>query len=205
MARKERYAVSQDFVDQCTEVLSEFGAVRRSSFVKFIQKNLEIPSEKAEQILEKLAQRKDVFLAKYADTTIVKSASCNRATYKNLDAFEAYISILEHETSPEEKITAFINKATFPADFVIYVTSGIIYNVFVYDPKNLMQKLSIFSRKVKDSESQVTLIVFPVGTDLQHVRVPKLEGKYRYAVVRKSSTGKAVCSITEIQGEKKND
>lgn len=201
MAR-ETLAIKQDFINQCTEVLHEFGAVRYDSFVRFIEMTLDVPTECAEEILEKMEERRDIFTTTYAGTAIVKLETSDRAANKNLDAFDAYLCITVREKAEKETRQAFANKAIFPIDFTIYVSSGRVYYMLLYD-KFFAQKLSIYERKQLDKAvDPVTLVVFPVGTNLEKTSLPKFKGKYRLAVVRKSRNGLTVCQATEIYGEK---
>lgn len=198
---KTRIDVPLDFIEQSTETLSEFGAVRQDSFLRFIEAMLGVTKDVAEMVLAKMVERRDVYVTKYIDTKIVKTDEKHMTTYKYLDAFDAYVFILtEARDSDDVKRTAFANKASFPADFTIYDTKGIIYTAFMYDA-HLAQKLSVFEKKKNPKKDMATLIVFPVGTNLQKVEIPKIEGLYRHAVVRKSDGGNTVCQISDMQGE----
>ena len=199
---KLRYDVPLDFVEQCTETLNEFGAVRRDSFIRFIETSLGVTTDVAEDILDKLVDRQDVYVVSYADTKVVKTDNKHMAIYKYLDIFDAFLCIYEEARKSEErKRSAFANRASFPADFTIYDTKGIVYTAFLYDA-HLPQKLSVFKRKKNSRLDMATLIVFPVGANLQDAEIPAIEGPYRHAVVRKSASGNTVCLVSDMQGEK---
>lgn len=198
MAR-ETLAITEDFIDQCTEMLQEFGAVRYDSFIRFIEIMLEISTDCAESIAAKMEERGDIFTTAYADTTIVKLERRDLSVYRDLDAFDAYLCIMQKEKEESEKNSCYANRAAFPIDFSIYVTSGRVYYVILYDD-HFLQKMSIYERKMLDDAADpVTLIVFPVGTNLKNARTPALKGKYRYAVVRKSRGGLTACEATTIR------
>lgn len=199
MAR-ETIAITQDFINQCTEVLQEFGGARYASFISFIEEMLEVSSTCAETIADRMMDRKDIRCSPYADTMIVKPGSARNVNYKNLDAFDAYMRVLLKEKAEKETRMAYANKGKFPIDFSIYVSSGRIYYMLVYD-NTFIQKYSIYERKQMDAAfDPVTLVVFPVGTNLKAVKMPKIQGQYMLAVVRKSKNGLTECQISEIQG-----
>lgn len=198
MAR-ETLAITEDFIDQCTEMLQEFGAARYDSFTRFIAFMLEISTDCAEGIAERMEERGDIFTTVYADTTIVKQDKRTLTVYRDLDAFDAYLCIMQKEKEENENNSCYANRAIFPIDFSIYVTNGRLYYVLLYDD-HFLQKMSIYERKqMDDAIDPVTLVVFPVGTNLKTARIPAIRGKYRYAVVRKSRGGLTACEATTIR------
>jgi len=198
---RETLAIKQDFIEQCTELLHEFGAARYDSFTRFIEQMLEIPMDCAEEIVERMSIRNDIYISSYADTPVVKLSSKNRIVQKNLDAFDAYLCILSQELQEKNTHKAYANRASFPMDFTIYITTGRVYYMFVYD-KFLAQKLDIYQRRQTDKAfDPVILIVFPVGTDIRKAIVPKIKSRHMFAAVKKSPNGLTVCQTTEITGE----
>lgn len=198
---KIKLNVPIDFVEQCVETINEFGAVRRPSFIRYIETALDINEEVAQMVFEKMIERRDIYVVKYADTEIVKTDNKHQAIYKYLDMFDAFLALFEEASEEkEDKRTAFANRSSFPVDFTFYDTEGVVYKAFIYDA-HLAQKLRVHDRKKDLRTNLATLVVFPVGTNLKKVEVPEIVGPYRHAVVRKSDEGNTVCQISDMQGE----
>lgn len=195
---KERKDVTIDFVQQCKETIGELGAVRKSSFAKYLEIALDVSPALAAKIIDTMAERQDIYTSKYAGTTILKVDQTKKTVYGYLDIFDAFLCLYEEAKARNEDDEVFVNSGAFPVDFTFYDTSGPVYSVFLYD-HHLPQKVSVFERKKKDKEKIAAITVFPVGTNLKKADVPKLNVPYRYAVVRKSETGNTSCQMTPIQ------
>lgn len=198
---KKNLNVTLDYVYQCTETINEFGAVRKNSFLRFIKLTLGVDDDTANKIIDAMEERRDIYHAKYAQTTIIKTSDEHRAVYRYLDVFDAFMSLLEEAQQEEESAFVYPTKASFPRDFTFYDTRGYLYSVYTYD-NNLAQKIGAYDRKKSKHVKGATLIVFTVGTSIKNVEIPTITGPYRYAVVRKSDDGNIACQISEMQGEK---
>ena len=201
---KEKIDVSIDFVRQCRETISLIGAVRRNSFERFVEMALDTSPEMATEIVDIMVKISDVYESENGKTAIVKTDPTNRLTYPDLDLFEAFFALYMEAKQRESEDEVYVVEAGFPANCIFYDTNGDSYSVFMYDAF-LAQKLSIFEKRKKGTEYMISLIVFPVGTNLRKAQIPQIEGAYRYAVARKSETGLVSCQASEIirpEGEK---
>lgn len=195
--RKEPLYITQDYLDQCLGTLDEFEAVRKESLVRYIEITLKLDPDLAEKVVETMLRRKHIITAKYAGTTVVKTSEQVPAKSKFMDAFDAYLAVSVQEQLEKDNLAIFATRAKFPLDFTLYTSSGRLYSVFIYDA-HLAQKMTIAEGKRIKARDHVTLVVLPVGTNPETVKIPVISGKYRLAIVRKSKSGKTLCYVTEI-------
>lgn len=199
---KKNLNITLDFVNQCTETINEFGAVRMESLLKYIELTLGVTDVTATKVLDAMKDRRDVYVVKYADMHIIKTTDKHKAVYRYLDAFDAYLCLFEEAIESEKKDSVYPNKASFPRDFTFYDTRGYLYSVYMYD-NNIMQKIGMQEKRKDKYIKGATLIIFSAGTNLKSAALPELKDPYRYAVVRKSKSGNYACEISELQGETK--
>ena len=197
----KRVSVTRGFISDINDILKCFGAVRYTSFLRYLELCLDITPDAAVKIAEKLLARQNIVKANYSATPIVKRDERATANYDRLDAFEAYLFILDEEKKkdPRNDVTAF--RTDIPTDFLFYTATGIMYDVIINNDKGA-QKVRLLDRTDKRKhKNQILLFVYPSGADITGLTPPVLPGRHRLAVVRRQASGKATCVAGEVTGE----
>lgn len=196
-----RISITRGFIDEKRNLVDCFGAVRFDSFVRYLELVFGISTASALQITEQLLKRQFFVKTRYSATSIIKTDKEKRANYDNLDAFDVYLCILEEELAKDPESEVFVEKKGLPVDFVLSTTSGIIYDMIINNDRG-PQKLKLLEKADrKKYKDQVTLFVFTSGTRPEELKAPSIPGKHRFAVVRRSESGRATCAASAIEGK----
>lgn len=196
----KRIVITNRYIQESQAVVSSFGSVRASSFLRYIALTLEASPDASVKIMNGLLRNRHFVKTSYSGTDIIKLSEERTASYDGLDAFEAYLSVLEEEKATDPDADVMVRKTKMPTDYVFGTTSGLIYDVIINNERGPQKVKMLEKTDTKRYKNQITLFVYTSGTDLAEQKKPALPGKSRIGVVRRDRTGRAKCMLSAMEG-----
>lgn len=193
-------SVTRSDIDCVVAAIRPFSTVRRNAFIKFISLSFKCERQAALKITEKLLKKGTIFKGTYAGNKIIRSKADAMSDISALDAFEAYVALLEKEKEQHTSAgiyTIHVTGAEFPHDYIFATTTGGIYEVIVFND-NGYQKLAFSERnQEKQFGDVIRLIVLTSQVKEADVESIKCKGKHRIALIRADGK-KVACAMTDI-------
>lgn len=193
-------SITNGDIESLRLIILPFHTVRKEAFVKLIQLSFRCERTAAEKIVEKLIRKRAFHQGMYAGFKIIRAHPEELSDMGALDAFEAYIALLEQEKEKSETAgiyTMRVEKMEYPHDYVFATTTGTIYEVLVFNDAGY-QKLAFSERSSRKMAGDVVkLVVITSQVDEEDASKISISGPHRLALVRKQEAN-VVCALTDV-------
>lgn len=193
-------SITKGDIESLRLIILPFHTVRKEAFTKLVELSFRCERNAAEKIVEKLIRKRAFHQGTYAGFKIIRSNPDELSDIGALDAFEAYIALLEQEKEKSETAgiyTMRVEKMEYPHDYVFATTTGLIYEVLVFNDTGY-QKLAFSERSSRKMAGDVVKFVI-ITSQVSEEDASKIDisGPHRLALVRKKDN-EVVCSLTGI-------